>query len=130
VNEGTVLAELCSIGFINGTVDLAQDDTVCIFGKKSRYSKGFVKHVGIERIVEYGAGRKALLTDQLRIVAQPPNIRFARSGDSGSLVVVARQRNLAGALLVAAEPTAAYATPITRVLGRLGIELEISEGTA
>jgi len=95
-----------------------------IVGACSGRSSGFVTSVSATIPITYPSGRTIWFSEQLHIVSAQPGREFSKGGDSGAVLFDTESHRAIG-LLFAGEPSGAHdfaiATPIRRVLDRLGV---------
>jgi hypothetical protein len=120
--------EVCSLVRPQGTTAPQLMLSVCKRGRSSTpvapIQKGFITDRDLNIRVAVPGGGNALYTNQFRIKPSDPNEPFSHGGDSGALILEVGGTRAVG-LLFAGDPGGSYslATPIKRVLDRLGVDL-------
>jgi hypothetical protein len=124
VADGAALAEICSIGPLNGAVRPARDLVVIKHGRTTGLTKGVITDVDADIRVDYDEAGVALFVNTVVIRGLPPTTPFSAGGDSGAVIVECQGRR-ACALLFAGSGVAdvTFANPIQAVLRRLRIRL-------
>ncbi len=125
LDNAPYLAEICSIGPVNGVTAATEDDEVAKHGRTTGYTEGIVDDALIDFIMlPSHSPRFIKFKDQMRIVPRPPYPLIAKGGDSGSLVVKRTGHEAVGLLHSAApDGSYAYANHINQVLKLLQITL-------